>query len=152
MDKELFKDALYAPEIGKLMLGLKIGKIRFKVNEPYTLTVSIPNLEEAKQFLEAVGLGGLPFTCLTDRYAVKQEASSNAQEASGPRGTVYGLLKSAGSFGGSSTLRFGSHPNGVGKDCHGKLVGGMCETCAFIPGADDFSEDDYPWLRASKDV
>lgn len=150
MDNELFKDAQYSPETGKLTLRLKIGKIHFKVIEPYTMTVSIPSMDEAREFLERVGLAALPFALLdaTD----KAKASSNAQGASGSHGTVYGLLKGIGKWGGSSNSRYGSHPNGIGQDCHGKLVGGMCRECAFIPGADDAPGDDYPWLRASKDV
>lgn len=179
MDKELFKDALYAPEICKLMLTLKIGKIHFKVVEPYVMTISIPNFAEAKEFLERVGLADLPFACLEDRFAPDFDLSlppikvkdsfvsraversllkgsnkttdNKAQEPLGSRGTVYGLLKSAGSFGGDADPRHGSHPDGFGSDCHKALENNQCPLCAYQPG-DDAPQSDYPWLHASKDA
>ena len=73
MDRSLFKDALYAPEICKLMLGLTMrGPMPEGIEgcrAPYVMEVSIPNVVEARQFLESVGLGDIPFTCLEDRYA-----------------------------------------------------------------------------------
>lgn len=70
MDKKLFKDALFVPSIGKLTLRLHIGKIHFKVIEPYNLTVSVCNYEEAVELLRRIGLGDLPLSVIEDTHAV----------------------------------------------------------------------------------
>lgn len=146
MDRSLFKDAVYSPEICKLMLGLTIaGPMPEGVEgtrAPYVLEVSVPNADEAKAFLKSVGLDDIPFTCLEDRWApdYSNEANINPQ---GNTGTAFGLLKSIGGWGGTEKTRRDPHLNARCPDCASPTNGITCVKCGY-PG-DGGNEDDLHW-------
>jgi hypothetical protein len=132
MDIQLFKDAVYSPEDGKLLLRMKIGKIHFKVIEPYTLSVSVCNYDEACEFLVRVGLGELALTCLEDRRVVANQSQGPVASIE----TVYGLLQGIGSFGASPKRQncHSAHPDSFGGQCDSPLVSGECYVCGFQVG------------------
>lgn len=146
MDRAVFKDAVYVPEICKLMLGLTIAGPMPEGIEgtraPYVLEVSVPNADEARQFLERVGLGDIPITCLE----APRPAYSNFVDTQKKPGADFELLARIGGSAVVDDERRGSHPNGFGKDCYSLLENGFCHKCGYQPG-DDAPAEDYPWLH-----